>query len=117
MIRRPPRSPLFPYTTLFRSDVVRGDRPCAGGAGRHGEVAAVPCPAAAAAEAVRGRRRHGVHQGDRDMNCRECKEHLYEYLDRELTPAVAEEIRQHIAECPPCGESFDFEQVFLTFVR
>src|SRR2546427_8050905 len=24
MIRRPPRSTLFPYTTLFRSDVVRG---------------------------------------------------------------------------------------------
>src|SRR3989442_13554017 len=29
MIRRPPRSPLFPYTTLFRSELVRrriGDR-------------------------------------------------------------------------------------------
>src|SRR3712207_8111699 len=26
MIRRPPRSTLFPYTTLFRSDVVIGDR-------------------------------------------------------------------------------------------
>src|SRR2546425_7991157 len=25
MIRRPPRSTLFPYTTLFRSDVVGGD--------------------------------------------------------------------------------------------
>src|SRR3712207_7961131 len=25
MIRRPPRSTLFPYTTLFRSDVERGD--------------------------------------------------------------------------------------------
>src|SRR2546422_11686467 len=25
MIRRPPRSTLFPYTTLFRSRVVRGD--------------------------------------------------------------------------------------------
>src|SRR4051794_41250789 len=25
MIRRPPRSPLFPYTTLFRSAGVRGD--------------------------------------------------------------------------------------------
>src|SRR3712207_7510724 len=25
MIRRPPRSTLFPYTTLFRSDVVRQD--------------------------------------------------------------------------------------------
>src|SRR6266542_6661909 len=27
MIRRPPRSTLFPYTTLFRSRVVIGDRP------------------------------------------------------------------------------------------
>src|SRR3712207_8875905 len=26
MIRRPPRSTLFPYTTLFRSDFVEGDR-------------------------------------------------------------------------------------------
>src|SRR2546430_11187372 len=26
MIRRPPRSTLFPYTTLFRSDDVRADR-------------------------------------------------------------------------------------------
>src|SRR3712207_8164779 len=47
MIRRPPRSTLFPYTTLFRSearridafrDVLRGDRldrhPCAGLEGR-----------------------------------------------------------------------------------
>src|SRR2546429_4180007 len=25
MIRRPPRSTLFPYTTLFRSDACRGD--------------------------------------------------------------------------------------------
>src|SRR5258706_6427187 len=31
MIRRPPRSTLFPYTTLFRSDVVHGEG--AGGAG------------------------------------------------------------------------------------
>src|SRR3712207_7295656 len=26
MIRRPPRSTLFPYTTLFRSNVITGDR-------------------------------------------------------------------------------------------
>src|SRR2546427_5170085 len=32
MIRRPPRSTLFPYTTLFRSDVdVAGDRAVDGG--------------------------------------------------------------------------------------
>src|SRR2546430_9957071 len=30
MIRRPPRSTLFPYTTLFRSQFARGQVPCAG---------------------------------------------------------------------------------------
>src|SRR5689334_24769354 len=38
MIRRPPRSTLFPYTTLFRSD----------GGSQHGEIE--PCPAAEVAE-------------------------------------------------------------------
>src|SRR5258708_12498156 len=34
MIRRPPRSTLFPYTTLFRSSLNRGDHaPGGGGAG------------------------------------------------------------------------------------
>ncbi|PYP45468.1 MAG: mycothiol system anti-sigma-R factor [Gemmatimonadetes bacterium] len=51
------------------------------------------------------------------MNCRECKDQLYEYLDRELTPAVEQEIRQHIADCPPCGEEFDFEKLFLGFLK
>src|SRR5688572_33306162 len=32
MIRRPPRSTLFPYTTLFRSDRLRGLEPVALGA-------------------------------------------------------------------------------------
>src|SRR3989442_7789868 len=31
MIRRPPRSTLFPYTTLFRSGLCRGARPLAQG--------------------------------------------------------------------------------------
>src|SRR5260370_575833 len=44
MIRRPPRSTLFPYTTLFRSagQLRRGQRPAAAavvGAGRQGGVA------------------------------------------------------------------------------
>jgi len=51
------------------------------------------------------------------MNCRECLEHLYEYLDRELTPDVEREIQAHLAECPPCGEQHDFEAVFLKFLR
>ena len=51
------------------------------------------------------------------MNCRECVEHLYEFLDREATPELERDIRQHLEECPPCGEQFDFEALFLKFVR
>src|SRR5215204_6869048 len=36
MIRRPPRSTLFPYTTLFRSHP--GDHPCGGGTGSHAKL-------------------------------------------------------------------------------
>lgn len=51
------------------------------------------------------------------MNCREAVDHLYEYLDRELTPEAEREVRQHLADCPPCGEQFDFEALFLKFLR
>src|SRR2546430_10072471 len=40
MIRRPPRSTLFPYTTLFRSN----DLPRLGVAAARPEVAQQPCP-------------------------------------------------------------------------
>src|SRR3989441_7314363 len=45
MIRRPPRSTLFPYTTLFRSLLDRGDRRAHGRVGRgpqHDRLAEVP---------------------------------------------------------------------------
>jgi mycothiol system anti-sigma-R factor len=51
------------------------------------------------------------------MRCRECVEHLYEYLDREVTPELEAEIRAHIQKCPPCSEHYDFETLFLKFVR
>src|SRR3712207_8677839 len=37
MIRRPPRAPLFPYTTLFRSDGVEAVQPREGRAHRVGQ--------------------------------------------------------------------------------
>src|SRR3712207_8228349 len=43
MIRRPPRSTLFPYTTLFRSGHLLGARTHLGG-DRRGCHGAVPCP-------------------------------------------------------------------------
>src|SRR3712207_7846896 len=39
MIRRPPRSTLFPYTTLFRSPALGVDRRCGAGAGRGDRLA------------------------------------------------------------------------------
>jgi anti-sigma factor (TIGR02949 family) len=51
------------------------------------------------------------------MNCRECVDHLYEFLDREVTPDLERDIRAHLVECPPCGEQFDFEAVYLKFLR
>src|SRR5437016_10873296 len=45
MLRRPPRSTLFPYTTLFRSDLP--GRPCAGHRARTAAVGAGLRPGAA----------------------------------------------------------------------
>src|SRR5256886_14951386 len=45
MIRRPPRSTLFPYTTLFRSrrSLVRPVRRCVRGSGERRRAAAIRC--------------------------------------------------------------------------
>src|SRR3712207_7259819 len=60
MIRRPPRSTLFPYTTLFRSDV-RGGRVV-------GERVELDGDVLARGGAVRAGRRRG-RQLDRDGHC------------------------------------------------
>src|SRR3712207_7997304 len=61
MIRRPPRSTLFPYTTLFRSRVDRG--PLARGGIRPGPGEAPPPGQLPARRSVR--RRRGTRGGDR----------------------------------------------------
>src|SRR5256885_16715192 len=42
MIRRPPRSTLFPYTTLFRSPATRRDQPAGPGAAGVGRARVFP---------------------------------------------------------------------------
>src|SRR3712207_7177813 len=55
MIRRPPRSTLFPYTTLFRSAVPTGPAQLAAAAGRLVTVdAALPTPVSAGLRAAAG---------------------------------------------------------------
>src|SRR3712207_7619926 len=73
MIRRPPRSTLFPYTTLFRSVVGRLPPRRGGGAGRQGRRHPVRARPSRVAEGEvlgdhRGarRRRHRVARAARD---------------------------------------------------
>jgi mycothiol system anti-sigma-R factor len=44
-------------------------------------------------------------QGD----CQEVIHRLYHYLDGELTPDKRAQIQQHLDDCPPCIEAFEFE--------
>ena len=42
-------------------------------------------------------------------DCADAIEKLYHYLDGELTALRREQIAQHLAECSPCLDAFDFE--------
>src|SRR3712207_7923254 len=73
MIRRPPRSTLFPYTTLFRSDLRRArrghdeqrvQRPARGARARRGDVLALDGGAAAAVRARGGQARSEEHTSE-----------------------------------------------------
>src|SRR3712207_7785295 len=78
MIRRPPRSTLFPYTTLFRSEVAVGERDRAV-LDEVGRVAAAQevlgqAVAAAQVEAPRGRgERRGEQERQRGLRDRKSK--------------------------------------------
>ena len=51
-------------------------------------------------------------------HCDEALARMYEYLDGELDESdVVERIRFHLEDCPPCGDSFDFERRLQHVVR
>jgi mycothiol system anti-sigma-R factor len=54
------------------------------------------------------------HRGGPDnfgeaAGCQEAIQTLYNFLDGELTDRRRHEIQQHLEECSPCLEAFDFE--------
>ncbi len=51
------------------------------------------------------------------MNCQECHERLYPYLDRELGPEEVAKVREHLEECGGCESEVVIERVFLDRVR
>lgn len=49
-----------------------------------------------------------------DPNCEKILDHAYEFLNRkDVTPAEEAAFRRHLIDCPPCGDSFDFEKKLL----
>lgn len=49
-------------------------------------------------------------------NCRECKERLYPFLDRELDPAERQEVQEHLTRCAGCDKRFRFEGNVLRYI-
>src|SRR3712207_8827522 len=84
MIRRPPRSPLFPYPTLFRSVLLRSGTVPVGGTV---STATGPCPASSTAgcavhRSAAERPRHPV-AGSASGACRRSEEHTSELQSRQ----------------------------------
>ena len=55
------------------------------------------------------------------MDCDKAFHRMYHYLDGELTVWRRWVITRHLAQCPPCGQGFEFEielrQVIATRCR
>ena len=51
------------------------------------------------------------------MDCGNCLERLYSYLDRELSPVEITEVRSHLQDCGGCEKNFVIEERFLAHVR
>lgn len=56
------------------------------------------------------------HKVSSHSECRETLARLYTFLDGELTQDRKEKIRQHLDECSPCLEAFEFESELRTMV-
>jgi anti-sigma factor (TIGR02949 family) len=51
------------------------------------------------------------------IDCREAELRLYDYLKREVTPELEEEMRSHLARCRPCFSQARFEENFLRLLE
>lgn len=51
------------------------------------------------------------------IDCAQAAAHLYELLDRELTPELEAAVRAHLDECARCFSVYEFERGFKTFLE
>ncbi|MCA0294926.1 MAG: mycothiol system anti-sigma-R factor [Actinobacteria bacterium] len=50
-------------------------------------------------------------------DCTEVLRHLYEFHDKELSAAEADEIREHLMACEPCLDHYQVEDVMRLLIR
>src|SRR3989454_9349225 len=122
MIRRPPRSTLFPYTTLFRSQPAHGWRAALRvvarrslGADHLADVALAQPPddGGTAQEGeherrhdrARGAKREVVEQVEKDVLLRERREQVIEHVQSSV------QVRQHPLERHPAGRLEQYDLV------
>jgi anti-sigma factor (TIGR02949 family) len=51
------------------------------------------------------------------IDCREAKERLTDYLKRELTPELAEEVQVHLVRCRSCFGRAKFEETLVQLLE
>jgi anti-sigma factor (TIGR02949 family) len=51
------------------------------------------------------------------INCEQALAHLDDYLKRELTEEMVEEVRRHLDRCRPCLRHARFEENFLRMLE
>ena len=51
------------------------------------------------------------------MNCRDCKDKLDRYLDRELSNTERHELGLHRQGCPACAENYEFQAGLKRLVK
>ena len=51
------------------------------------------------------------------MDCQDCLERLYQYLDKELSQEDVVAVRGHLEECRGCTDHFYFEEKLIQKVH
>jgi mycothiol system anti-sigma-R factor len=51
------------------------------------------------------------------IDCSHALMQVYEYLDGEMGPDDCARIREHLAQCGPCLNEYDIDQMLKTVVR
>ncbi|HEV2358506.1 MAG TPA: mycothiol system anti-sigma-R factor [bacterium] len=51
------------------------------------------------------------------MNCQECLDQMWQYLDGELDLVASDDLRQHLTQCRECFSHAEFERRLKEMVR